>query len=73
MFEDAAHDAVASGMNLYSGLIAHIIHIRNCICMDFTVFKLDTIGNPLHVFFADGAVGPYMVDFFLHEFGMREL
>ncbi len=61
-------------MNLDTGLIAVSLGgIRDCISVDRTILKLDAVGDTLHVLLGDILVGPYVIDFFLHEFRVGEL
>ena len=72
--EDAAHYAVTSRVDFDTGLIAVSLGgIADCVGMDGAVFKLDTVGDALHVVLRDVFVGPYMVDFLLDIFGMGQL
>ncbi len=69
--EDTAHDAVAARMNLNTGLVTvGLGSIRDCIGMDGSVLKLDTVGNSLHIILRDILVGPHMVNLLLHIFRM---
>ena len=65
-FEYAADNAVAAGVYFDAGLIAVGFRgIRYCVGMYFAVFKLDAVGDALHIFFGYVAVGPDVVYFFL--------
>ena len=65
-FEYAADNAVAAGVYFDAGLVAVGFRgIRYCVGMYFAVFKLDAVGDALHIFFGYVAVGPDVVYFFL--------
>ena len=72
MLENAAYDAVATGMDLDAGLVALVAYIADCVGMDFSVVKLYAVGDTLHVVLADFAVGPYVIDLLLDVFGVCE-
>ena len=73
-FENAAHDAVAARVDFDTGLLAvGGGDVAHSIGVDGTVVEFYTVGNVLHVFLADGLIGPYLVDFLLDILRMGEL
>ena len=72
--EDAAHDAVASRVDFNAGLIAvGLGGVADSIGVDGAVFKLDAVGDALHVVLGDVFVSPYMIDFLFDILGMGQL
>ena len=72
--EDTAHDAIAAGVNLDTGLIAvGFGSIADGVGVDRAVLKLYAVGNTLHIVFRYIAVAPHVVNLFLHELGVGEL
>ncbi len=72
-FEYAADNAVAAGVDFDAGLVAVGFRgIRYCVGMYFAVFKLDAVGDALHIFFGYVAVGPDVIYFFLGVLRMGE-
>ncbi len=72
--EYAAHDTVASGMNLDTGLIAVSIgRIADSVGMDRPVVELYTVGYTLHIVLADIFVAPYVINLLLHILRMCQL
>ena len=72
MLENAAHDTIASRVDLDTGLIAGVGHIADGVGVDFTVVELDSVGDALHILLGDFLVGPDVIDFLLDEFGVGE-
>ena len=73
-FKNAANDAVTSRVNLDTGLLAvGGGDVAHCIGVDGTVVEFNTVGDVLHVFLADGLVGPHLIDFLLYILRMGEL
>ena len=69
-----AYDAVASGVDLDTGLIAvGVGSVADSIGMYRSVLKLYTVGDSLHVIFRYIFVSPYMIYLFLHVFRMSQL
>ncbi len=66
MLEDAAHDAVATGVNLYAHLLlVGVAGVLNGIGMYLSVLKLNAVGYLAHVGSGDVLVEADMVDFLL--------
>ena len=72
MLENAAHDTIASRVDLDTGLIAGVGHIADGVGVDFTVVELDSVGDALHILLGDFLIGPDVIDFLLDEFGVGE-
>ncbi len=73
-FENAAHDAVAARVDFDTGLLAvGGGDVAHSIGVDGTVVEFYTVGNVLHVFLADGLIGPHLVDFLLDILRVSEL
>lgn len=74
LFKDSAYDTVSSGVDFDAGLIAvGFGSVADCVGVDGSVFKFYAVGDALHVVFRDVFVGPNVVDFLLHVFGVSEL
>ena len=73
VLEDTTHDTVATAVDLDACLVALVADVGDSICMDLSIFEFDAIGDALHILFGDVAVGPDMIYFLLHEFGVSEL
>lgn len=72
--ENTADDTVSSRVNLDAGLVAvGLSRVAYSIGVDRAVVELDTVGDALHIIFADVAVAPHVVNLFLDEFRMRQL
>ena len=72
MLENAAHDTIASRVDLDTGLIAGVGHIADGVGVDFTIVELDSVGDALHILLGDFLIGPDVIDFLLDEFGVGE-
>ena len=73
-FKNAAHDAVAARVDFDTGLLAvGGGDVAHSIGVDGTVVEFYTVGNVLHVFLADGLIGPHLVDFLLDILRVSEL
>ena len=72
MLENAAHDTIASRVDLDTGLIAGVGHIADGVGVDFTVVELDSVGDALHILLGDFLISPDVIDFLLDEFGVGE-
>lgn len=73
MLEYTAHDAVATRVDLDTGLIAvGLGGIGDGIGMDMSILKLYTVGYALHVLLGYVFVGPHVVDLLLDKLGVGE-